>query len=141
MTIEDTADARPRLHHVGVIVPDMAALPRMAAALGLRPVGDVTTDTTQRVRVAFLAGATEGQGLLELVEPLGPDSPAAAQAQKGGGIHHVCYEVHDLDGWVEQAKRDGMLLVAAPVPAPAFNGRRIAWMYSRDRLLVEYLER
>jgi methylmalonyl-CoA/ethylmalonyl-CoA epimerase len=141
MTLVSTPHDRPRLHHVGVIVPDLAVLPRMAAALGLHPIGVVTTDTTQRVRVAFLAGATEGMGLLELVEPLGPDSPAAAQAQKGGGIHHVCYEVDDLDGWVERAKRDGMLLVAAAVPAPAFDGRRIAWMYSRDRLLVEYLER
>jgi methylmalonyl-CoA/ethylmalonyl-CoA epimerase len=141
MTIDETPLDRPSLHHVGIIVPDMAMLPRMAAALGLRHVGGVTTDTTQRVRVAFLAGATEGMGLLELVEPLGADSPAAALAQKGGGIHHICYEVGDLDGWVERAKRDGMLLVAAPVPASAFDGRRIAWMYSRDRLLVEYLER
>lgn len=141
MTIDETSKAGPSLHHVGIIVPDMAALPRMAAALGLRQVGGVTTDTTQRVRVAFLAGATNASGLLELVEPLGADSPAAAQAQKGGGIHHVCYEVDDLDGWVERAKGEGMLLVAAPVPAPAFDGRRIAWMYSRDRLLVEYLER
>lgn len=131
----------PRLHHVGFVVPDMTALDRMAGVLGLRLSGGITADPTQRVRVAFLAGGAEDAGLLELIEPDGPDSPVAALASRGGGLHHVCYEVGDLDGWVARAKSEGMLLVAAPVPAPAFAGRRIAWMYSKDRLLVEYLER
>lgn len=113
----------------------------MAGVLGLHLAGEITADETQRVRVAFLAGADDRAGLLELVEPVAADSPAMALAQRGGGLHHVCYEVDDLDGWVEHSKRQGMLLVAAPVPAPAFAGRRIAWMYSQDRLLVEYLER
>jgi methylmalonyl-CoA/ethylmalonyl-CoA epimerase len=133
--------AVPRLHHVGLVVPDMGVIDRMAGTLGLHQAGDITADPTQRVRVAFLAGVSDDSGLLELIEPVGPDSPVAALARQGGGLHHVCYEVEDLDGWVQRCKAEGMLLVAAPVPAPAFNGRRIAWMYSKDRLLVEYLER
>jgi methylmalonyl-CoA/ethylmalonyl-CoA epimerase len=61
--------------------------------------------------------------------------------RKGGGLHHVCYEIDDLESGLQEARRAGLITVALPAPAVAFGGRRIAWICSKRRLLMELLER
>jgi methylmalonyl-CoA/ethylmalonyl-CoA epimerase len=78
---------------------------------------------------------------LELVEPAAADSPVARFLEKGGGLHHLCYEVDDLQRQIQWMKSQRAVLIRSPKPAVAFGGRRIAWMRTRDSLLIEYLER
>jgi methylmalonyl-CoA/ethylmalonyl-CoA epimerase len=61
--------------------------------------------------------------------------------KRGGGLHHLCFEVDDLDSQIRQMRASRSVLARAPLPAVAFDGRRIGWMLTPDRLLVEYLER
>jgi methylmalonyl-CoA/ethylmalonyl-CoA epimerase len=55
-------------------------------------------------------------------------------------LHHLCFVTKDLERELARVKALGALVVQPPVPAVAFQGRRIAWIYTRDRLLVELLE-
>ena len=59
---------------------------------------------------------------------------------KRQGLHHLCYEVNDLEAELETARSHGGIVVRKPVPAVAFGGRRIAWVFTRYKLLVEFLE-
>jgi methylmalonyl-CoA/ethylmalonyl-CoA epimerase len=61
--------------------------------------------------------------------------------KRGGGLHHLCYEVDQLDAQLERSRASGGLIVRLPIPAVAFGGRRIAWFYTKEKLLIEYLER
>lgn len=129
-----------RLHHVGFVVSSIEqTVNGFAQALGLRWQAEVFADPLQRVRVTFLGDPDAPQ--IELVEPGGTDSPVGAFLAKGGGLHHVCYEVDDLEAELGHQRSTGGIIVRLPVPAVAFGGRRIAWVYTRQRLLVEYLER
>ena len=74
------------------------------------------------------------------MEPAGEESPVFALAQKGGGLDHVCYLVDSYDTKLARCRAEGMLIVRPPLPAAAFAGRRIAWVYTRNKLLIEYLE-
>ena len=47
----------------------------------------------------------------------------------------------DLDGHISQMRVRKASLFRGPQPAVAFNGRRIAWMVTHERLLIEFLER
>lgn len=136
-----TGSVRPaRLHHVGFVVSSIdQTVNGFAQALGLRWQAEVFTDPVQRVRVTFLGEPDAPQ--IELVEPGGADSPVGAFLAKGGGLHHVCYETEDLETELRHQRATGSIIVRSPVPAVAFGGRRIAWIYTRQRLLVEYLER
>ena len=83
------------LHHVAIAVPSVSeSVPFYRDVLGLRagPVRDVPD---QRVRVAFLG---DDRQLLELVEPLDPDSGVGRFVSERGRptLHHVCYVVDDL---------------------------------------------
>jgi methylmalonyl-CoA/ethylmalonyl-CoA epimerase len=95
----------------------------------------------QTVFVSFFQPALAGNAVIELVEPEGNGSAVHKFLQRGGGLHHICYEVDSLEQQLEQTRANRDLIVRPPQPAPAFDGRRIAWTYTRNKLLVEYLER
>lgn len=130
------------LHHLGFVVGSISKVAReFAASMGLRWDGIIIHDPLQRVRVSFFRPADSRNPVFELVEPAGETSPVAHFLKKGGGLHHVCYEIDDLEAGLRKAQSAGLAVVSAPTPAVAFDGRRIAWVCSRSRLLMELLER
>jgi methylmalonyl-CoA/ethylmalonyl-CoA epimerase len=74
-----------------------------------------------------------------LLEPASEASPVTDFLKKGGGLHHLCYEVESLDKQLEFSQTIGAMIVGPPLPAVAFAGRRIAWVYTKGRLLLEFL--
>jgi methylmalonyl-CoA/ethylmalonyl-CoA epimerase len=128
-------------HHVGFVVSSIEqVVAGFAKSLDARWDGVIVHDPLQKVRVTFLQSANPADPLFELIEPAAEDSPVHDFARKGGGMHHVCYVVESLDEQLEKCRSLGGLLVSRPSPAPAFGGRRIAWVYTRNKLLIEYLE-
>jgi methylmalonyl-CoA/ethylmalonyl-CoA epimerase len=129
------------LHHVGFVVAAIA--PAMEGFLrSLNATWDqrVFEDPLQRVKVAFLS-VRPSEPLIELVEPVGEGSPVQKFLQeKGGGLHHFCYTTDSLDGELQAFRSRRATLVKRPMPAVAFDGRRIAWVLTRENLLVELLE-
>lgn len=130
------------LHHLGFVVPSIsAAAEAFAASISAEWDNDIIHDPIQRVRVAFFNPADARNPVFELVEPAAEASPVTRFLKKGGGLHHVCYEIDGLERGLTDAKQAGFVMVAPPAPAVAFGGRRIAWVWSRNRLLIELLER
>jgi len=132
----------PKLHHIGFVldsIEDTAA--SYARSLGATWDGNIIFDPLQMVRVTFLRGAHPCDAQFELVEPSGPGSPVTRFLKSRGGLHHLCYEVEDLEAYLEFCKSVGTIIVRNPVPAVAFGGRRIAWALIKKRLLVEFLEK
>ena len=131
-----------RLHHVGFVVASIDdSVERFIAAMGLHWDGQVFHDPIQTVRVTFLQNGTAAAPMVELVEPASPRSHVAGFLKRGGGLHHLCYEVDSLDARIESALAAGAVLLRPPAEAVAFDGRRIAWVCTPDRLFIEYLER
>ncbi len=133
------------LHHAGYVVASIdQARPGFLAWMGAGATCSQTVeDAIQRVKVAFLTpgGGAAAPMQIELVEPAGAGSPVLKFLEKGGGLHHLCYEVDSLEAELARVKKLGAVLIRAARPAVAFDGRRIAWIMTPERLLVEYLER
>jgi len=133
---------RLRLHHVGYVVPSIErSIERFTASVDGRWDGRVFEDPAQRVRVTFIEQMDGAGALIELVEPLGEDSRVKTFLARGGGLHHLCYEVDSLEEQLKRSASKGGVIVQKPVPAVAFGGRRIAWFFTREKLLLEFLER
>jgi methylmalonyl-CoA/ethylmalonyl-CoA epimerase len=133
---------QPRMHHIGYVVASIQDSGKtFALSLGGTWDGNIIMDPIQKVRVTFLQGHSGADPLVELVEPGGPDSPVTRFLERGGGLHHLCYEVDDLESHLRYCKTVGTVTIRPPVPAVAFGGRRIAWAITRSKLLVEFLER
>src|ERR1035438_8592337 len=133
--------AGTRFHHVGFIVSNiLQSIDGFQHSLQATWDGKVFDDPIQKVKVTFLStGAGDAQ--IELVEPVGEGSPVSRFLTLGGGLHHLCYEVDDLDLHLSEMRRRRATIVKKPQPAVAFSGRRIAWVITAERLLLEFVER
>lgn len=130
-----------RLHHAGYVVASIEdSIRPMAEQLRASWDGQIIHDPLQKVRVAFLVPEAPGQPQVELVEPAGPDAPVNRFLAAGGGLHHLCYEVSALEEEVARMQGLGAVMIRGPKPAVAFGGRRIAWVITKQKLLIEYLE-
>jgi|SRR5262252_7854019 len=129
-------------HHVGFVVSSIQHSVQAFADL-LQADWDthIFHDPNQGVRVTFLKSHYAGDPLWELVEPADEKSPVQSFAAKGGGMHHVCYVVDNMEEALTRARALGAIVTRQPMPAVAFAGRHIAWIYTKNRLLIEYLER
>ena len=131
-----------KLRHVGVAVPALGpATEALADLFGYRVVSGPFDDPIQKVSVNFLTQSDQDVAEIELISPLSEDSPIASMLRKsGGGAYHLCFETTDIEQALVHAKNNGCVIVSPAVPAVAFNGRRIAWIYTRSRQLFELVE-
>jgi methylmalonyl-CoA/ethylmalonyl-CoA epimerase len=131
-----------KLRHVGVAVPSLGpATETLSTLFGYRVVSGPFDDPIQKVSVNFLTKSDNDATEIELIAPLSDDSPITSMlAKSGGGAYHLCFETSDIDQALVHAKKNGCMIVSPPVPAVAFGGRRIAWIYTRSRQLFELVE-
>lgn len=125
----DKSTAITGLSHVAIAVPDLAiAADALEKRLGLRA-GPVHENATQGVRLCYI---DLGNARIELIAPLTPDSPLARFLEKNpnGGLHHVAFNVGDLDSVLAAAVIAG----ARAVGNAGLNvhGDRIAFLGPRE---------
>lgn len=129
-----------KLHHIGVVVPSIQeSLGDLKRFMNFQSISLPLPVGTRKVNVCFLK---IGEPFLELIEPTSPDSGVADFAQNGGGIHHLCFEVSDIEREVEEMVRKGANLLVSP--EKGFDERRIAFvdlgLKNTNCGLVEFLE-
>src|SRR5215469_7559048 len=131
-----------KLMHVGVAVPSLGpATETLSTLFGYRVISGPFDDPIQKVAVNFLTTAPTDKVEIELIAPLTEDSPIrSVLAKNSGGAYHLCFETSDIDKALEHAGKNGCIVVSKPVPAVAFGGRRIAWIYTSSRQLFELVE-
>jgi len=130
-------DSTPRVAHVGIAVPSIAAaVPFYRDVLGLVPGAPETADGATIVNLHL------GEVDVELLEPREPDSPVGKfLARRGPGIHHICYRVPDLDAALARCRAAGYRLIDER-PRIGAGGRRIAFLHPHATagILVELTE-
>jgi methylmalonyl-CoA/ethylmalonyl-CoA epimerase len=98
-----------KVHHVGVVVHDMEqAMGFYRDLLGLH-VHKLEVIQEQGVKAALL---TLGDSEIELLEPVVPDTGVARYLErKGEGLHHVCFEVDDVEADLASLKQSGTEMI------------------------------
>jgi len=129
-----------RIDHVGIACRDLdAAIGRYEATFGLRMVS-LEVNEEQGVREAMLQvggtgpGTSEGwrPGYVQLLEPLGPDTPVGRfLARRGEGLHHVGYGVDDISQALATLSVGGVRLLDER-PRHGSMGASIAFLHPAD---------
>jgi methylmalonyl-CoA/ethylmalonyl-CoA epimerase len=102
--------------------------------------GEIYEDPDHGVRVAFVI-THSGDAAVELVQPRPGGSPIDRFLhERGGGLHHACYETENLEERLAEMRGKGASIVRRPKAAVAFQGRRVAWVLTPERFLIELLE-
>ncbi len=128
-----------KVDHIGIAVRSIEeALKFYEDALGLK-LTHTEAETEQQVVVAFLPA---GESEVELVEPVESDSGIARYMEKRGeGIHHICFEVDDIDAMLDSLAAKGVELIDRH-PKLGTGGKKIAFIHPRSThgVLVELYE-
>ncbi len=120
-----------RLNHVAIAVPDI----KVASALYRQQLGATVTQPQalpeHGVTVVFI---DVGNTKIELLEPLGEDSPIAAFLAKNpsGGMHHLCYEVKDILKARDRLKAQGARILGDGEPKIGAHGKQVLFLHPKD---------
>ena len=128
------------LNHVGVATPSIeTAVARYRELLGAEKIGEAFDLLAQKVRVCFV-DAPNCQ--IELLEPLGEDSPIAKFLEKNpaGGQHHVCFEVPDILAAKAELEAKGAKVLGEP--RIGAHGTLVLFVHPKDMggVLTELME-
>ncbi len=129
-----------KVEHIGIVVKSIEeALKVWEGILGFKLEGMVEVES-QGVRVAIL----EVNGVrLELLEPLSPDSPVANfLSKRGEGLHHLCFEVKDIESILLTLSSRGIKLIDKS-SRPGALGNKVAFLHpsSSSGVLIELSEK
>ncbi len=113
-----------KLHHIGIVVQNInESLGEISNFLSFESTSLPTLVGSQKVNICFLK---TNSVYIELIEPVDPDSPIISFVKEGGGFHHLCFEVDDIQQEIDKMVKKGARLVVAPVKG--FEDRLIAFL-------------
>ena len=120
-----------KLNHVAIAVPDLAA----ATALYRDTLGAAVSDPEalpeHGVTVVFV---DTGDTRIELLEPLGEDSPIARFLERNpsGGMHHLCFEVADIIAARDKLQQQGARVLGDGEPKQGAHGKPVLFLHPKD---------
>src|SRR5262245_65334659 len=128
-----------RIDHVGVAVNDIdAAVAVYTDTLGMSLAHRERVES-QGVEAVLL---DVGDGHVELLQPLGPDTPVGRYLERQGpGLHHVAYAVGDIDGTLDRLKSAGVEMIDSE-PRLGIRDSRVAFVHPKSTggVLTEIVE-
>jgi methylmalonyl-CoA epimerase len=128
-----------RIDHIGIATDDLdGAIALYEGTLGM-PVAHRETVESQGVEAVLL---DVGEGHVELLRPLGADTPVGKYLEsRGPGLHHVAYAVDDIEGVLGKLKDAGIELIDSE-PRAGIRESRVAFVHPRSTggVLTEIVE-
>lgn len=120
-----------RLNHVAIAVPDLEAATAIYRDTLAARVSQPQALPEHGVTVVFVE---LDNTKIELLEPLGEDSPITSFLAKNpsGGMHHLCYEVADIEASAERLKAQGARVLGDGKPRIGAHGKPVLFLHPKD---------
>tara|TARA_B100000686_G_C16646883_1_gene893299 strand:+ start:614 stop:1015 length:402 start_codon:yes stop_codon:yes gene_type:complete len=130
-----------KLHHIGIVVENIqTSLGELGKFLEFEKTTIPMLIESQKVNVCFLKTSNV---YVELIEPIGNDSPVKKISEIGGGFHHLCFEVDDIFEETKKMEQKGARIIVEPTEG--FEGRLISFillnMKKTNCNLIEFAEK
>jgi len=128
-----------KIHHLGYAVEDLEAASCLYRERFGARLEEPETVADQGVKAAMFR---VGESRIELLEPTGPDTPVGKfLAKRGEGLHHVAFQVEDIEATLGELGRDGVELIDVE-PRVGAGGTRMAFVHPKSvhGVLTELVE-
>ena len=124
-----------KLHHIGIVVEDIEnSRKRYEKIFGIKVGMKSYEDKNMKVKILFF---DLGDVKIELIEPVGESGVSRFLEKKGEVLHHLAYEVRDINKTVKNLKEKGANIIE---PVDAYEGR-VAFIHPKDvGILIEFVE-
>ncbi len=120
-----------RLNHVAIATPNIAEAAKVYRDVLGAKVSDPVPQPDHGVVTVFIELPNTK---IELLEPLGQDSPIQSFLNKNpkGGIHHVCYEVEDIEAACAKMRAEGATITGTGKPRIGAHGKPVVFLHPKD---------
>ncbi|MGD0916674.1 MAG: VOC family protein [Thermodesulfobacteriota bacterium] len=140
-----------KLSHIGMAVDNASEFTKLFEVLGFKEITDPEPDPIQKVTARFVTVGTKQPIHIELLEPTHEGSPISNFLKKrGGGLHHLCFEVADVEEASNVLKEKGFKMVCPPVECVGYDRSfkrecgetsKIAFFLFANKILIEFLQK
>jgi methylmalonyl-CoA/ethylmalonyl-CoA epimerase len=118
-----------KLDHIGIAVEDLEAARKLYGELLGFELGEIEELPDRQLKICFVK---VGDANVELLWPTAPDSAVGKFiAAKGPGIHHLCYQVDDVQAKLDQLKAGGLRLIDEK-PRPGAHNTLVAFVHPKS---------
>lgn len=139
------------LDHIGFVVDNIDEIADLFRKLGFSEMTNPHVNPFQNVSASFVPVTKGGEAYIEFLEPAAEGSPISNFLRKrGGGLHHLCFEVDDIDAAMAEVEKHGFLVTVPTEECAAYDenlGRtcsgpsRAAFFLLGKYLLVELIQK
>ena len=127
------------IDHIGIVVKSLKhGLELWERVFGYQQMTEVVVNTRQKVKVVFLSKKDSLD--IKLIEPVDSSSSIYTLAQRGGGLHHLCFKCNDLETELDNLRNYGLRILTLPEPGEAFQNEKIAFVFAGQGLNVELID-
>lgn len=128
-----------KYHHLGKVVNDIPKQYAFYRKLGFKILSGFEkkkSDKKQNVRVGVVKN---GSILIELLEPIGKNSPVSNFLKKTPGFHHICYQTKDLKKSIDKFKKSFGFRQITPVTDSVWDGRQVVFFINSTMEIIELI--
>ena len=120
-----------RLNHVAIAVPVLTKASEVYRSILGAKVSQAIPQPDHGVTVVFVELENTK---IELLEPLGENSPIGTFLNRNpdGGIHHLCYEVADIEQAADQLRKAGARIIGDGLPKIGAHGKPVLFLHPKD---------
>lgn len=139
-----------KLHHIGLVTSAMEESIDILRKVGFNEMTPLCSDPIQKVEACFVNIPVGADVYIELIQPVGEDSPVTGFIQKhNGGLHHLCFEVDDIEKTVKEMGEKGFRIVCPAVECIGYDKNfkrecqhvsKVAFIMLPNKVLIEFLQ-
>ena len=120
-----------KLNHIAIATPSLDDAIKTYKDMLEVKISDPVDQIDHGVKVVFIELPNTK---IELLEPLGENSPIEKflDKNKKGGIHHICFEVEDIDSAIMRLKRDGASILGDGKAKIGAHGKPVIFLHPKD---------
>ena len=140
-----------KLDHIGLVVENIREFAELLRTIGFREITEAVPFDTLNVTASFVNTGDDTGVPIEVLEPTAENSPIwNFLKKKGGGLHHLCFEVDDIERISRELVDKGFQMVTPPLDCRAYDtnlhresktASRIAFFLVSKMLLIELIEK
>ena len=126
-----------KFHHIGYLTKNISKTFNNFKKINYKKKGNLFNDKILMVNIQFIQN---GRNLIELVKPFKNNKGILKYLSRKNYAYHFAYKVINLENSIKKLKKNGYKVIVNPVPAKAFNNKRIAFLKMKDGFIIELIE-
>ena len=125
-----------KFHNIGYLVNNFNSAIKDFRKFNYKKKQSIITDSNLKVQIQFLVN---GNNIIELVKPHKNNIGLLSLLKKKNYAYHFAYKVKNLDKTLVRLKKNFKIIVN-PVPAKAFNDKKVAFLKMKNDFIIELIQ-